>query len=80
MDSQRTESWHNDQWMVPINFSIAQLTTVGHLPLQFAIGAKLYADGPSGAPDWVTRFTNRRQTRVAAAAVRRLCQADQVDR
>jgi hypothetical protein len=29
---------------------------IGKMPVQFALGAKVYAEGPSGAPDWGLRF------------------------
>ncbi len=56
LNTESTYDWHNSQWTVPINFSISQLVKIGKLPVQFAFGAKVYADGPSGAPDWGLRF------------------------
>jgi hypothetical protein len=29
---------------------------IGKMPVQFALGGKVYAEGPSGAPDWGIRF------------------------
>ena len=40
----------------PFNISVSQLVKIGKLPVQFAFGAKVYADGPSGGPDWGLRF------------------------
>lgn len=48
--------WRAERWTVPINVSISQLVKIGKMPVQFAIGAKYYAEGPSGAPDWGLRF------------------------
>ena len=56
LNTESTYDWHNSQWTVPINVSISQLVKVGKMPVQFALGAKVYADGPSGAPDWGLRF------------------------
>lgn len=56
VNTESTYDWHNDQWTVPINFTIAQLTRIGKLPVQFTIGGKVYAEGPSGAPEWGIRF------------------------
>jgi hypothetical protein len=33
------------------------LTRVGKFPVQFALGAKVYAQGASGTPAWGIRFT-----------------------
>lgn len=57
VNAESSYDWHNGQWTVPINFSVSQLTRIGKLPVQFSIGAKVYAEGPSGAPDWGIRFT-----------------------
>lgn len=56
LNTESTYDWHNSQWTVPINLSISQLVKIGKLPVQFAFGAKFYADGQSGAPDWGQRF------------------------
>jgi hypothetical protein len=39
-----------------INLTIAQLIKIGKLPVQLTIGGKVYAEGPSGAPEWGIRF------------------------
>lgn len=49
--------WRAEQWTVPINVSVSQLTKIGKLPVSFALGFKVYAEGPSGSPDWGLRFT-----------------------
>jgi hypothetical protein len=56
LNTESTYDWHNDQWTVPINFLVSQLTKIGKQRIQFAIGAKIYAEGPSGAPEWGIRF------------------------
>jgi hypothetical protein len=56
LNTESTYDWHNEQWTVPINLTVAQLTKIGKLPVQFTIGGKVYAEGPSGAPEWGIRF------------------------
>jgi len=56
VNTESTYDWHNSQWTTPINLSISQLVKLGQMPVQFALGAKYYAGGPSGAPDWGIRF------------------------
>ena len=41
---------------LPINLMVAQLVRIGHTPVQFQLGAKYYADGPTSSPDWGIRF------------------------
>jgi hypothetical protein len=56
LNAESTYDWHDSQWTVPINFSISQLLKIGKMPISLALGAKVYAEGPSGAPDWGLRF------------------------
>jgi hypothetical protein len=56
VNTESTYDWHNLQWTVPVNLSVSQLVKIGKLPVQFAIGGKYYAEGPSGAPEWGIRF------------------------
>jgi hypothetical protein len=56
LNTESTYDWHNSQWTVPINFSISQLVKIGKMPVSLALGAKVYAEGPSGGPDWGLRF------------------------
>lgn len=57
VNTESTYDWHNDQWTVPINFTVAQLTKIGKQPVQFTLGARVYAEGPTGNADWGLRFT-----------------------
>lgn len=41
---------------MPLIAQVSQLLKIGQQPVQFALGAKYYADGPSGGPDWGLRF------------------------
>ncbi len=57
VNAESSYDWRARQWTVPINVSISQLTKIGKLPVQFALGGKVYAEGPSGGPEWGLRFT-----------------------
>ena len=56
LNTESTYDWHNSQWTVPINVSISQLVKIGKMPVQFALGAKYYAEAPEGGPNWGVRF------------------------
>lgn len=57
LNTEATYDWDNEQWTVPLNVSVSQLLKIGKQPVQFSLGAKYYADGPSGGPDWGLRAT-----------------------
>ena len=56
LNTESSYDWEHSQWTVPINLMVAQLVKIGKTPVQFQIGGKYYAEGPSGAPDWGIRF------------------------
>jgi hypothetical protein len=56
LNSESTYDWNESQWTVPVNVMVAQLVKIGKLPVQFAVGGRYYAEGPSGAPEWGLRF------------------------
>jgi hypothetical protein len=56
LNTESTYDWNNSQWTVPVNLSVAQLVKIGKLPVQFTVGGRYYAEGPSGAPEWGLRF------------------------
>lgn len=57
VNAESSYDWRAEQWTVPINVSVSQLTKIGKMPISFALGCKVYAEGPSGSPDWGLRFT-----------------------
>ena len=57
LNTEATYDWNNSQWLVPVNLSVSQLVKVGPLPVQFTVGGRYYAEGPSGAPEWGLRFS-----------------------
>jgi hypothetical protein len=56
LNTESSYDWKNEQWTVPINLMVAQLVKIGKTPVQFQLGGKYYAEGPSGAPEWGIRF------------------------
>jgi hypothetical protein len=52
-----TYDWEAEHRTVPINITLSQLLKVGHLPVQFGLGPRFYAERPKGGPDWGFRFT-----------------------
>lgn len=56
LNTESTYDWEHSQWTVPINLMAAQLVKIGKLPVQFQIGGKYYAEGPSDAPEWGLRL------------------------
>ena len=52
-----TYDWENEEWAVPINFSVQQMLKIGKLPLQVGAGVRYWADSPEyGAEDWGLRL------------------------
>ncbi len=57
LEMQSTYDWENEQWSVPINFSVQQLLKIGKMPLQIGAGVRYWADSPdNGAEDWGVRL------------------------
>lgn len=56
VNTESTYDWENSKWTVPLNASVSQLLKLGGQPIQFALGPKLYVEGPTTAPDWGIRF------------------------
>ncbi len=56
LNTESTYDWNESQWTVPLNLQVSQLVRIGKLPVQFTVGGRYYAEGPSGAPDWGLRF------------------------
>jgi hypothetical protein len=56
LNTESTYDWTHSQWTVPLNVSVSQLVKIGGKPVQFSLGARYYAEGPKGGPDWGLRF------------------------
>jgi hypothetical protein len=55
INTEASYDWNNTQWSVPVNLSISQLFKIGGAPMQFSIGGRYYAEGPTGGPEWGLR-------------------------
>lgn len=56
INAESTYDWNESQWLVPVNLTVSQLVKIGKMPVQFTVGGRYYAEGPSGAPEWGLRF------------------------
>jgi hypothetical protein len=57
LNTEATFDWSEDEWSVPINFTVSQLLNVGKLPVQISVGARYWADSPDNGPeDWGARL------------------------
>jgi hypothetical protein len=51
-----TYDWVGDEWTVPVNLQVTQLTKLGDRPVSFGGGFKYYAAKPAGGPVWGVRL------------------------
>lgn len=51
-----TYDWESEQWVAPLNFSVAQLLIVGKKPISVFGGVRVYAAKPDFGPEWGLRF------------------------
>ena len=57
LNLESTYDWNNDEWAVPINFTVQQLLKVGNTPFQIGGGVRYWADSPDNGPDeWGARL------------------------
>lgn len=57
LDTESTYDWENEEWSVPIIFTVAQMLKIGKLPIQLGLSAKYWADSPENGPEgWGGRF------------------------
>jgi hypothetical protein len=54
-NTESTYDWTNEQWNVPLNFTVSQLFKVGGAPLQISVGGRYYVETPEGGPEWGVR-------------------------
>ncbi len=55
LNLESTYDWTHEQWSVPVNAVVSQLFKVGGQPMQAFVGARYYAEGPKGGPEWGIR-------------------------
>ena len=50
LNTETTYDWETEQWSVPVNLTVNQLLRVGSRIIQLGVGARYWADSPSGGP------------------------------
>lgn len=55
INTEASYDWKGDNWVVPINLNVAQLTKIGKQPIQIGVGGRYYLEKPKGGPDWGIR-------------------------
>ena len=56
LNTESTFDFETSTWTSPINLTVGKLYRFGKQPVNLTIGAKYYATGPAGAPEWGLRF------------------------
>ena len=57
LNTEATYDWESEQWSVPINLTVSQLTAVGKRPLQLGAGIRYWVESPDGGPqEWGARL------------------------
>lgn len=55
INTETTYDWKSENWSVPINVTVSQLTSLGKQPIQIGVGGKYYAESPIGGANWGAR-------------------------
>lgn len=56
VNTESSYDWEAEEWTVPINLTVSQLTKFGKQPVSLQAGYRNYVDTPTGGPDWGLRF------------------------
>jgi hypothetical protein len=57
LENQSTYDWENEEWSVPINFTVQQLVKIGKMPLQIGAGVRYWVvSSDNGAEGWGSRL------------------------
>ena len=51
LNAEATYDWSSEQWSVPINLGVNQLTSIGDQMVQFGLGLRWWAQSPAGGPE-----------------------------
>lgn len=51
INTESTYDWENEQWSVPINFTVTQMLKVGQQPITLQAGARYWAESPDSGPE-----------------------------
>lgn len=49
--------WEQEEWSVPINFTVSHIFRFGKQPVSLGLGGRYYLSTPEGGPDWGVRVT-----------------------
>jgi hypothetical protein len=56
LNTESTYDWVNEEWSVPINFTVGQIIKIDKHPVQITGGVRYWADSPDGGPQgWGAR-------------------------
>ena len=58
VNSESAANWEasdGEEWTVPINFTISKVAKIGKKPISLGTGVGVYADQPTGGPEWKFR-------------------------
>jgi hypothetical protein len=56
INAEATYDWKHEQWVVPLNLTVTQLSKIGTQPVSVGGGVRVYAERPDGAADWGVRL------------------------
>ncbi len=56
VNAESSYNWKAEQWSVPINVSVSQLTKLGDQPVSLGLGGRYNVEKPEGGADWGLRF------------------------
>lgn len=56
VNTESTYDWTENQWTVPVNFTVQQLVKIGQQPVALQAGYRYYAEKPDLGPNWGLRF------------------------
>ena len=56
LNAESSYDWKAEQWIVPINATVTQLTHIGRQPISVGGGLRYYVETPAAGPDWGVRF------------------------
>ncbi|MEO8350100.1 MAG: transporter [Chthoniobacteraceae bacterium] len=56
LNTESTYNWDDSQWTVPLNLMVSQVLRIGKQPVSIQLGARYYAETPSGGPEWGLRL------------------------
>lgn len=57
INTETSYDWIGNNWVVPINVAVSQLTSIGRQRISIGGGVRYYVERPAGGPDWGLRLT-----------------------